>query len=265
MSSKGKGIYQKRLRKITTIQIVYALMERPYTFEELREKTHIQRNTLSEILEYFTEKQMVITHKLSIKRSYLDYGDDKLIRIGSTYYIIDFENIDVQRYIADPTPIYLLEYLEDIDHSSDGELRKYGLGTIKKIKSLPVHIFPYDYNSNEIIADVDKDVEEEFLHLKDSKEQNDNIDSLGTTNEYIHLKNRIIKTSKEIRIIKENLIRYIKSPYLELMEEFIKNDNGTPFDFLIYMVCKNYEINSEISSEIYRANLRMTKEFTEDK
>lgn len=184
MSSKGRGKYQKFLRKLTEIQIVYALLERPYTKGKLREKTNIQNNTLSEILNYFTEKQMVIRHKLIIKKSYLDYRDDDILNLGSKYYILNLDNIDVQRYIADPTPVYLLEHLQDIDHSSDGELKKYGSVTLKKINSLSRDILPGDYCSRELIADVEREVERDFLHLESIKIQNNKISNIKTSQEY---------------------------------------------------------------------------------
>lgn len=264
MSSKGRGNYQKFLRKITEIQIVYALLERPYTKGELREKTNIQNNTLSEILNYFTEKQMLVRHKLIIKKSYLDYGDDDILKLGSKYFIINLDNIDVQRYIADPTPVYLLEYLQDIDHSSDGELKKYGSITLKKIKSLSLRIVPLDYCSKELIADVERDVERDFSHLESIKGRTKNIENIKTGHEYNILLKKFIKFTKESRFEIEESIRNLKPPYLEIMDDFIKNKAGSPLDFLIYMACKDYKDGSKYITELYRANWKTIKEFTDN-
>jgi hypothetical protein len=104
MRGRGKGNHQRILRRITEIQIIYALLERPLTYGELREKTKIQGTTLSDIIKDFQNEGMVIRHKLSIGKNKLIGEDDEMIAVGSHYYILKLNNIDVQRYIADPTP-----------------------------------------------------------------------------------------------------------------------------------------------------------------
>ena len=78
---------------------------------------------------------------------------------------------DSQQLIADPTPHYLTEYLEDYDHSSDGVIRKYGYDTIKKIQSLSVHVEPIYHTNRLLIEKVTDDIERKFPHVEEYKRE----------------------------------------------------------------------------------------------
>ena len=45
---RGKGKYQERLYKLTTIQIIQVLLEGPLTYNEIRSKTRIQGTRLKQ-------------------------------------------------------------------------------------------------------------------------------------------------------------------------------------------------------------------------
>lgn len=156
------GNYQKILKKITEIQIIYALLERPFTYEELREKTHIQGTTLSKRLKDFQNIGMIIRHKLSIGKNKLNETDDEMIAPGSYYHILKLNNPKVQQYIADPTPLYLEEYINDPEQSADEDIKKYGRTIINKLKSLSVLINALDYCPKATIDDVDKEAKKFF-------------------------------------------------------------------------------------------------------
>lgn len=70
---------------------------------------------------------------------------------------------------------------------------------------------------------------------------------------------------KERRFKLEEMMRILKPLYLEKMDHFIKSEVGSPFDFLIYMACKDYNEVSEYNYEFYRANWKNIKEFTDNK
>lgn len=93
-------------------------------------------------------KRVIFSHKISTRNDFFGSKRNKIVKRRNTnfnllnldsqsfaYEISDNEPCEdsVQQLIADPTPHYLTEYLEDYDHSSDGVIRKYGYDTFKKI------------------------------------------------------------------------------------------------------------------------------------
>lgn len=247
MRGCGKGNFQGILRKITEIQIIYALLERPYTYGELREKTKIQGTTLSKILKDFKDKDMIIRHKLSIDKNKLNETDDEIIAVGLYYHMLKLNNLNVQRYIADPTPLYLEEYINDPEQSTDEDIKKYDNKIINKLKSLSVLINAFDYTTKEIIDDVDNEAKKNLLSRKNTdmheaerksrdeknKKFKEIIENADIDNLLKGFKNLTDNTKYEYNKITLNL----KPLFLKHMEEFVGNDTKE-LDFFIFTCCK---------------------------
>lgn len=256
MSPKGIGHYQKILRKITEIQIVYVLLDRPYTYEELREKTLIQRNTLSKILKLFVSRDMIRRHKLSIKEGFLDQKSHA-IKNGSYYHIINLNSHDVQRYIADPTPYYLEEYLKNPDLSNK-EKSKYGTNTIKKIRSISSYMDLHSYCSDKLIQSMEKEIKNTFS-IKEVLDISNKIEN-KSPQDYQDTIKQIKNLVRMERFEMEKRFRKHKPEYLEELKKFIDNGMGA-YDFLIYFVCKYFDPSFNYNSIIFRMFWNMIKQY----
>ena len=123
---RGYGNKQLYSERLTIRKIVETLATKPYTYEQLRADTKIQRNILRRRLDYlaYQEGGMIIRYK------YLFYQDMKndYTKPNAEYYILNLNNPKIQEILyvwpqifADPKGYFSRqEYLEN--------LRRYGLG-----------------------------------------------------------------------------------------------------------------------------------------
>lgn len=263
MIKKGKGFYQNILRKITEIQIVYTLLEKPMRFNQIKEKTEIHGSLLKKVLRDFEQKGIVIRHKFSLNKKYFKVDEQKKFRSNSFHYILNLDNLKTKELIADPTILFMEEYLEENEYLSDTDFEKFGFSCLKKLKNVSAIPNPYDYVEIILILDVRKRVEDDFLSndmipiLKEEKRKRIQIaDKILKEKKEEYAKIQEIKTTNKRSFEDENFEKYVlfrsaKQVCLMIMEKII-NEGGTKWDFLIYMCSDLSFKNSEFIYQPYQ-------------
>ena len=249
MSKQGVGRYHRISRKINELQVIYRLLEKPYTYDELRNKTRTQGTTLSKILRLFVKDEKIIDHDLSLRKGLLNSVDLMELKIGSRYYLLNLDNLGVKQYLADQTPFYLGNYLDYHDPLGT-ELKKYGKDILRKIDDLSIDISPYYYCSEEVFSDVDAKVRIDFPYYK----MPDKVETETThsRDDYMKIINGIKQDHKYKGQYYQSISRKVKPHFLEFMESFIKDHLDTPYDFLIYFSRKHISHQSSDNYDEYR-------------
>jgi hypothetical protein len=266
MGKKGEGRYQRISHKITTIQVVYGLLDKPHTYEELREITHIQRNRLSDILKSLVDDNLIISHKLTFSEEASEANISKHdLKLGHKYYILNLDNERVQRYIVDPTPFYLGNYLDYYD-TQKNELKKYGKHILFKIENISFDIAPRDYASEKLIEGVRDEAKMDFPYVKKEEEEIKNeMQKKKNTADDVEYENLINKFSK---VMNERTTRiniwypYMKPKFLDFMENFIKAHKNHQYDFLIYFTRQFSDQPLSFQRLVYLSYWKMMKEHT---
>lgn len=259
--TQGSGEIQQRSRLITEKQIIDTLLQGPFTFKEMREKTHIQPTTLHEILEDYVKKGMTFKHELSIKKQTVPLNNSR-IKIGVYYYLLNLDDKKIQQLIADQTPLRLKEYLVDYKNSTDIEKKKYGQNIIKKIDTLSPNLDPYYYCSEKLIEVTIDNTDRDFPHTKLQKEQIQKI-SFKSDPEFERVIKVLMKETKEQRFEDLEFARKQKPLYLDAMVLFMKNNYGSSiFDFLIHICCMLFDSTSNnINNLRYRTLWKVVKDY----
>lgn len=253
------GKYHKNLRRLTEIQIIYTLLSRPHTFEEIREKTKIHRNTLRSILNQFLEKDILISHKLSNDLKKLNNSKDA--KPGSYYYIVNLDSIELQRIVLDPTPRYLMD--QTFYEFSKKVPENMHIIIKRKLESLPT-ISTTDFCQKGLREKVEEAVRKSFLETIDDDYENqikpsqlEEILEIKEINDFLR---EVRKTSEDIKAARDSMIKGAKSYTLKHLMSF--QDKGmSKWDFLIYSMCLKETTEFQNTDLIYIAFLKVVKDW----
>lgn len=254
---RGKGKYQEHLYKLTTIQIIQVLLERPYTYDELRSMTRIQGTTLSKNLKSLVKKDVIIYHKLlaNMKKSTNNKNKNNNIKIGSYYYILNLNNAETKRYIAQSTHYYLEEQVLD---SKDSKI--YSDDMVNKIHKLASDVDIYYYCSQQMIEETGKEIEKDFnrkiikLTEEDNKRAASNI-------EYQKCIKAIKDSVKEHRFYIQEQIRILKPILLERLQYFL-DTGASKYDFLIFLSCQTYDTRPNGNRVLFLIYWKIVNDYT---
>lgn len=96
---KGLGKYQITYDELNKLKVIHYLTIKPYSYELLWNNSRIHRNKLRKILDYFTEKKIVLPHKLN-STDFSIFTNRKIkIKPNLTYYILNLDSKESLKHL----------------------------------------------------------------------------------------------------------------------------------------------------------------------
>ena len=125
---------------------MHRLSVKPYTYEQLREETKIQRNRLRRILYFFIDKKIVITHKYNFIENTTWSSDNPKPKTGLNYYVLDLDNKESLRYLIDIDLDNKIKYYSRLNSEKRQSIEKVikKLNSLEKTKGVEYYLIEYN-------------------------------------------------------------------------------------------------------------------------